>query len=65
MERLYNEQYLLGPYLLAETKIFEVLLPNALISHDASLKGALDSLYENSYMDDIPPVGGSFWLRKL
>ena len=65
VERLYNEQFLLGSYLLAETRIFEVLLPNALISNDAELRGALDSIYEHGCMDDIPPVGASFWIRKL
>ena len=65
-QRLYSEQYLLACYLLARSPLFEIVLPNAFISHDSELVGILrPRLWSRPGMQGVSAGGGSFWLRTL
>lgn len=59
-ERYYSEQYLLAAYLLAKGQLFDILLPNAFISRDFSLKQIIDPIFSN--LKGVRTGGGSFWL---
>lgn len=60
--RYYSEQYLLACYLLARTRLFEPLLPNAFIRADAGLHGILNPLWSHARLAGVETHGVSFWL---
>ncbi len=62
-ERFYSEQYLLAAYLLAEGTRFEILLPNAFISHDPELLAVLNPMFSDPRWMETKRGGGSFWIR--
>jgi hypothetical protein len=62
INRYYSEQYLLAAYLLAEGQKFDILLPNAFISHDSSLHNILNPIFSD--LEKVSRGGGSFWLLK-
>jgi len=63
IERYYSEQYLLAAYLLAKGTLFDIVLPNVHISHDAELRSVLAPLWGKDELQGIETQGGSFWLR--
>ena len=62
IERYYSEQYLLAAFLLAKGHIFDIILPNAFISHDHELKDILNPLWEKEEMKNVETHGCSFWV---
>ncbi len=68
--RYYSEQYLLGSYLLGDSKV-KVLLPNAFIVQDRDLARICEPLLEiagirrpfNAHSSPYAIAGGSFWLQ--
>jgi hypothetical protein len=60
--RYYQEQYLLAAYLLAEGNKFEILLPNAFISHDPELMAILAPVLSDKKWGNANRGGGSFWI---
>jgi hypothetical protein len=61
-KRYYSEQYLLAAYLLDRGSRFAILLPNAFISRDSSLKGILEPIFTDHRWGDKGFDGGSFWI---
>lgn len=51
VEKYYSEQYLLAAALLAQGNTFEVILPNALISLDESLREIIMPLWRNARLN--------------
>jgi hypothetical protein len=66
-ERCYNEQYMLGAYILGRGKKFEVLLPSAYLTRmrQDDIKSLFpDDVYAH-YKDKNGYIGGSaFWFKK-
>jgi hypothetical protein len=62
-ERYYSEQYLLAVYMLAESNIFRIVLPNAFISEDEELVNMLNPLWDEPTMQEVTRYGGSFWIQ--
>lgn len=60
--RYYNEQYLLGAYILAGEQKLHTLLPNAFISNDPELRSLIDPVFSGPDMTGVSHGGGSFWL---
>jgi Methyltransferase domain len=69
MERKYwSEQYVVAAYLLAEGKMFDVVLPNAFISEDEELSSMIGPLYDlieaiNGQSLGRSRGGASFWIQ--
>lgn len=62
--RFYNENYMLGAYLLGGGDGDQVILPGAFVSGDAALTAVLDPIWKNPRLRGILPYGGGFWLEK-
>lgn len=62
-ERGYDEQYLLGCYLLAQPSRFRIEFPSAFILADKELAPSLDALWSHQAMAAVPRQGSSFWMR--
>ncbi len=62
-ERYYNEQYILAAFLLAETKMFTNVLPNAFIHGDDELREILAPILGRPGFSGLNCGGGSFWIR--
>lgn len=62
-DRFYNEQYILGAYLLAEWKQIEVLQANAFISENNELSQVLHPLWDDLQLK--AEFGSSFWFQML
>ena len=60
--KYYSEQYLLAAYLLAQGKIFDIVLPCMFISYDQNLKNILSPLWEKEQMKNVETHGCSFWI---
>lgn len=56
----YSEQYLLAACLLADCQKFDIVLPNAFISHDTELQGLVNPIF--SGLEGVSGGGGSFWV---
>jgi hypothetical protein len=63
-DRLYNEQYMLMAFMMANPKWFKVLLPNYFISEDAELSSILQDLWNHPNLQGVEKHGGSFWFEK-
>ena len=69
MERKYwSEQYVVAAYLLAEGKMFDVVLPNTFISEDEELSSMIGPLYDlleaiNGESLGRSRGGESFWIK--
>jgi hypothetical protein len=61
MERFYSEQYVLAAYLLAEGKMFDVVLPSYFVGSQPDLKSILHPVW--SRLPGANPSGSSFWLQ--
>lgn len=68
-ERKYwSEQYVVAAYLIAEGKMFDVVLPNAFISEDEELSSMIGPLYDlleviNGQSLGRSRGGASFWIK--
>ena len=62
-ERYYNEQYLLGCWLLGGAKGMDLALPAHFASRDAELSKLLAPIYACEGMTGITPYGGAFWFK--
>jgi len=58
----YSEQYLLAVYILAESKKFDIILPNAFITNDTELSGILNTLWDATNTRELTQ-GLSFWIQ--
>lgn len=58
----YSEQYLLAACLLAESRKFDIVLPNAFITHDAELSSILAPLWQELQTQEFNK-GLSFWIQ--
>jgi hypothetical protein len=63
--RFYNEQYLLGVFLLAGSGPCEILLPNRYVFITPELRKEADLIWHNPYFEGVESGGSSFWIRKL
>lgn len=64
VENFYNEQYLLAAYLAGGASGDSIELPVYWASYCEELKPILQPLWDMPNLHGVPPVGGSFWLRK-
>jgi hypothetical protein len=64
--RVYNEQYILGAYLLGGAAGDHIILANHYVSSEPSpsLKAQLDLLFEDAALADVRRSGGCFWVQK-
>jgi len=62
-ERYYSEQYLLAVHLLAETRKFDIILPNAFVTYDQALSGVLRPLSDELRARGVEMKGCSFWIQ--
>lgn len=62
-ERIYNEQYGLAIWLLANPGRIEILLPGYFISEDDQLSDVLSPLWDCPELKNVERHGGSFWFR--
>jgi hypothetical protein len=60
--RYYSEQYLLAACILADSNKFDIVLPNAFITHDAELSSILAPLWREMETEELSD-GLSFWIR--
>ncbi|TCT14030.1 putative O-methyltransferase YrrM [Natranaerovirga pectinivora] len=61
--RFYSEQYLLACYLLSGGDLFEIILPNALITQDNELVNIIDPIWKGFEEKGLSQKrGSSFWL---
>jgi hypothetical protein len=58
----YNEQYLLGAYMAAGTKL-ELVLPNAYVTRDPELRLPLEAAVKQSLVPGAKLAGCAFWVR--
>ena len=63
LKRYYNEQYVLGALLLANSHKYEVLCPNYFIYSDKDLHSTLKPIWELDVLKNVEQHGGSFWIR--
>ncbi len=61
--RYYNEQYLLGALLLANSDKYEVICPNYFIFCDQELNRVVDPIFHQEATRNVERHGGSFWFR--
>jgi hypothetical protein len=64
-DRFYSEQYLLASFLLAQGKLFDIMLPCMFISHDDELKSIMNPLWQREEMKNVERHGCSFGLRMI
>jgi predicted O-methyltransferase YrrM len=64
-DRYYSEQYLLACHLLAQTKCFEILLPNNFVSADPELSSIVAGFWLHPAMAGVEKHGTSFWVRVM
>jgi Methyltransferase domain len=62
-DRLYNEQYMLMAFMIANPHWFKVLLPNFFISQDQELSSILNEFWNHPNLDGVEKHGGSFWFE--
>ncbi|HUV53320.1 MAG TPA: class I SAM-dependent methyltransferase [Dehalococcoidia bacterium] len=58
----YSEQYLLAACILADGNKFDIVLPNAFITHDTELSSILTPLWDATNTRELTE-GLSFWIR--
>ncbi len=63
LERFYSEQYLLACCLLFGGNKFEIVLPNAYVTHTLKSPFALDNFFGSDAMKAYEPHGAAFWMR--
>lgn len=61
-ERLYNEQYLLACFLLANPDKYKTILPSYFVSEDKELSSILQPLWEEPRLKGVEKHGGSYWI---
>jgi hypothetical protein len=61
--KFYNEQYLLGCWLLGGGAGMDIVLPAWYVSHDAELSGLLTPLYGHGGLVETKPHGCALWYR--
>jgi hypothetical protein len=61
--RYYSEQYLLACHLLAQTKCFEIVLPNMFICGDQEIRSGISPMFNHPSMQGVEWHGCSFWVR--
>ena len=64
LERYYNEQYLLGAYLLGGGGLDKVLLPSYYIYKNEPLNREGAAIFEDVYFKDIEKYGVGFWMSR-
>jgi len=62
-DRFYNEQYMLGAYILANPNKYKPILPNYFISEDSELSNIISPIWNHQNLKDVEKHGGSFWLQ--
>jgi hypothetical protein len=63
IDRFYSEQYVLAAYILAQGKMFDIIMPSMFISYDKELKPILAPFWNRPAMKDVQTHGCSFWIR--
>jgi hypothetical protein len=61
--KYYNEQYLLGCWLLGGGGGAEIVLPARYVSNDAGLAGVVAPMYRRGGLAGITPDGNALWFR--
>ncbi len=62
--RYYSEQYLLACWLLANSDLFEVLLPAQFLLQDEEFEAIIRRLWGDMGCGHLPHIGLSFWMTK-
>jgi hypothetical protein len=62
--RMYNEQYLLMAYLLGGAGGDRIELPVAYLAKNPRILADLHACVDSPPWEDVPLVGGAFWMRK-
>lgn len=62
-DRFYTEQYGLAPYILANPKKYQTILPNYFISEDKELASIIESIWDSPNTKNVERHGGSYWLK--
>lgn len=62
-DRLYNEQYLLACFILANHSRYKTILPNYFVSQDKELSKILADVWNNPQLSGVETHGGSYWLQ--
>ena len=62
-DRLYNEQYGLAAYLLANPDRYKTMMPNYFVSQDVDLSSIYASVWDHDNLDGVERHGGSFWVE--
>ena len=65
VERLWNEQYLLGAALLFGSGAFEILFPSWYAGQDTRMAEHAAGLFRGGPLDGLNLYGASFWMRKV
>ena len=62
-DRIYNEQYMLAAFLLANPEKYKTILPNYFISEDKELSKLIAPLWNHPNLLNVEKHGGSFWFQ--
>lgn len=62
-DRLYNEQYLLACFILANHSTYKTIFPNYFISQDMDLSKIFAEVWNNPHLSGVETHGGSYWLQ--
>lgn len=62
-DRLYNEQYMLAAFILANHSTYQTLLPNYFVSEDSELSEIFAELWKDPQLSGVETHGGSYWLQ--
>ena len=62
-DRLYNEQYGLASYLLANPQRYKTIMPNYFVSQDEALSSIFASIWDHVNLEGVEKHGGSYWIE--
>jgi hypothetical protein len=64
-DRMYNEQYMLIAFMIANPNWFKILMPNFFISEDKELSSILNDFWKHPNLEGVERHGGSFWFEMI
>jgi hypothetical protein len=64
-DRWYSEQYLLAAYLLGGAAGIRIVLPNAFVSAEESLRSVCDPVWDAPGFEQVERRGSSFWFETV
>jgi hypothetical protein len=63
VRQIYNEQYTLAAFILANPEKFKTILPNFFIHEDKELSNIIAPIWNHPNLFNVEKHGGSFWLQ--